>query len=298
MTTALVFNIQRYSLHDGPGIRTTIFLKGCPLECWWCHNPESQRPKPEILVLENRCIHCDRCAAVCALGSATHDIEQRTQLCDTCACCVEACPTEARQLVGRAMTTDQILQEIARDQMFYEQSGGGVTFSGGEPLLRFHLLQELLARCRDRDFHTAIDTCGYVPWDHLAAIAPITGLFLYDLKHMDDARHREVTGVSNVRILENLRELAEIHPHIWIRVPLIPGINDSPENLEATARFIAELPGQHPVNLLPYHATGRYKFARVAMPFRMENTEPPTREQVETAAGIFRRHGLALTVVS
>jgi pyruvate formate lyase activating enzyme len=298
MGSGLVFNIQRYSLHDGPGIRTTVFLKGCPLDCWWCHNPESQRKASEILVMENRCISCDHCAAVCPLGRATHDVNARLDGGDLCARCVEACPTEARQWVGTVMTGPEVLEQVARDIPFYEQSGGGVTFSGGEPLLHFAFLQELLAGCRERGIHSTVDTCGFAPWDHFAAIAPLTGLFLYDIKQMDDARHKEVTGVSNARILENLRRLSEIHPTVWIRIPLIPGINDTAENLRAMASFIASLPGHHPVNLLPYHATGRNKFARVGKAYLMPDSDPHTRVALSFAAACFESEGLTATVIS
>jgi pyruvate formate lyase activating enzyme len=262
MESGLVFNTQRYSIHDGPGIRTTVFLKGCPLRCAWCHNPEGISPKPEVVVLENRCLRCGQCRLVCPQvnktsgnGSALTDQER----CVQCGECVKICPTEARQLVGRRMNVQEVLDEVLKDRIFYEQSAGGVTFSGGEPLMQPHFLHNLLEVCRAEGIHTAIDTSGFAPREDLLLMARLTNLFLYDLKVIDDDLHRQWTGVSNAVILENLRALGHVHQHIWIRMPLVPGFNDDPKQVEAVARFAASIPSVRQVNILPYHATATHK---------------------------------------
>ena len=289
MQTGLVFNIQRYSLHDGPGIRTTVFLKGCPLACWWCHNPEGMSPDPEVVVAEGRCTACGRCREACPEKNAgkwwdSHHSAHPTvcagtpaapPTCVRCGACVEACPTQARQLLGRRMTVDEVVAEIEKDQLFYDDSGGGVTFSGGEPFAQTPFLLELLEACRRREIHTAVDTTGYVGQDALLAAARWTNLFLYDIKVLDDARHRRYTGVSNATILDNLQVLGRTHGNVWVRVPIVPGINDAPGDLEATVRFAAAVPGVKQVNLLVYHHTGAYKFARLGKPYLAESVRAP-----------------------
>lgn len=272
-----VFNIQRFSVHDGPGIRTTVFLKGCPLRCIWCHNPESIRGEIELTVAESRCIHCGLCVTACptgrlrALGEgnpahASQRALDKAPECTVCGECVEACPVEARELIGRLMSVDELLEEVLRDRLFFDDSGGGVTFSGGEPLSQPEFLAEVLDACRRHGVRTAVDTSGFCRREDLLEIAPRVDLFLYDLKHMDDERHQELTGVSNRRILENLEALAAVHDSIWIRMPVVPGVNDDAENLEATARFITSLPGVRRLHLLPYHAHGVDKRERLSEP--------------------------------
>lgn len=296
MGTGLIFDIQKYSLHDGPGIRTTVFLKGCPLECAWCHNPESISAQREIVVMENRCIACGECREACPHAkNAPGDgaIPARNERCDLCGSCIEACPTGGRRLIGREIGVDELLEKVEQDRVFYEDSGGGVSFSGGEPLRQFAFLKEMLGACRDRQLHTVVDTCGFAPESDLLAVAPLTGLFLYDLKMMDDAKHRHYTGVSNVRILSNLKALASVHERIWIRVPVIPGINDSERELESLARFATTLPSVKQVNLLPYHRTGLPKSRRLGRSDTLADVVPPSDEAMKRAAGIFS--GLGLT---
>ncbi len=304
-SSGLVTNIQKYSLHDGPGIRTTVFLKGCPLHCAWCHNPENISRKSEIIIYEARCIRCGQCFEVCpqrkdktpAPADSANITPARPPVdCTLCGACAEACPTGARSLLGHLMEVDQLLAEILADRVFYEESQGGVTFSGGEPLLQFEFLKAVLQACREQGLHTAVDTCGFAPWEHLHELVPLTNLFLYDLKFFDDAQHREYTGVSNRLIFDNLRALAQMHPAIWLRIPIIPGVNNSAGELQAMARLAAKLPGLQQVNVLPYHKTGVQKFRRLGQPYTLPDTAPPSSGQMETSAQIFRAQGLTVKV--
>jgi pyruvate formate lyase activating enzyme len=294
MPSGCVFNIQRYCLHDGPGIRTTVFLKGCPLDCWWCHNPESRDPQPRLMWQPGRCVRCGACEPASAQqhpGSQAAS-EWPTYECVGCGSCAAPCPTEARQIVGRTMTVADVMAEVRADRVFYDDSGGGVTFSGGEPLMQAEFLIALLAACRREAIHTAMDTCGFAPQADLLAAADLAGLILYDVKLVNDAAHRRYTGVSNATILENLRALGERGRPVWLRVPLIPGVNDQADELAAIARLAAGLPCVEQVNLLPYHATARHKSQRLGQADRLGDAAPPTAEQLRQAAAIFADHGL------
>ena len=298
MQSGLVFNVQHYSLHDGPGIRTTVFLKGCPLDCWWCHNPEGRSFEPEILVAASRCIGCGRCKEVCVQrkgngnGSpASRDPSHATQ-CPLCGACVAICPTGAREIAGTCRSVEDVLEELLRDRVFYEESGGGVTLSGGEPLAQAPFAKALLAECRRHEIPTALDTCGFAPREDLLEIAGLSDLVLYDLKLLDDAEHVRYTGASNRLILENLQALGEVHKNIWLRIPIIPGVNDAVEHLEAMARLAASLGGVSQVNLLPYHETAVGKFEQLGEPYRLGRLARPSPERLDRAADRFRAHGL------
>lgn len=251
-----VLNIQRFCLHDGPGIRTTVFLQGCPLRCWWCHNPESQPLEPRLVIDPARCVRCGACAEICPEPGA--GLPHLAERCRACGRCVDLCPTAGRELQGGWRAVDEVMAEVLTDRAYFEQSGGGVTFSGGEPLLQPEFLVALLRTCRAEGLHTAVDTCGFAPWDRLASVATLADLMLYDVKTVDDVAHREHTGVTNRPILENLRRLAEVHPAIWIRVPVIPGVNDSPGAIDAIGAFVRPL-GVQRIDLLPYHPLGQHK---------------------------------------
>jgi pyruvate formate lyase activating enzyme len=295
MSDGIVFNIQRFSVHDGPGIRTTVFLKGCPLRCGWCHNPESQSPEPEIAVLEGRCIRCGSCREACPArgadggngGPAAADGR-----CTRCGACVDACPAGARRMVGRRATVDEVMAEVARDLPFFEESGGGATFSGGEPLQQPGFLGALLEACRARGIRTAVDTAGCAPRERLLGLAPLVDLFLYDVKHADDARHREGTGVPAGPIVENLRALAGAGAAVWLRVPVVPGWNDGAAELDAIARLAASVHGVRRVHLLPCHGLGRHKGAGRAAAPRPADRAPSAPADLEAAAGRFRALGL------
>jgi pyruvate formate lyase activating enzyme len=294
MQTGLVFNIQKYSIHDGPGIRTTVFLKGCTLRCWWCHNPESQSPDPELSLIANHCIRCGQCVAVCPFGDnrpepiLPHVDRQR---CIRCGQCVQVCTTGASEMVGQAMTVDDVLAEIVKDRIFYDDSAGGATLSGGEPLMQAEFCRQVLAACRAAGIHTAVDTCGAVPYEDLLSVAPLTDLFLYDIKVMDETRHREHTGAANRVILDNLRALGQRHDNIWLRVPVVPGLNDTAHDLREIARFAASVPGIRQCNLLPYHALGHGKTQRLGGGDRPVPVGTPSGETIEALADAVRGFG-------
>lgn len=290
MGQGIVFNIQKYSVSDGPGIRTTVFLKGCPAHCWWCHNPESQARLPETTVIKSLCLACGECAAAClqGIGSGIRDVTA----CILCGACVDACPSGARRMAGTEMTVAQVLTVVMQDRIFYEESGGGVTFSGGEPLMQFDFLWELLTACREQGLRTAVDTGGFAPLEHLLEIAGLADLILYDLKLMNDQRHRAVTGLGNRQVLENLTALGRVHKGIWIRVPIIPGVNDDHDNLQETARFAADLQGVRQVNLLPFHRTWHAKLGYLGRVVPGNDTAAPSQQRMEELAEIFRTTGL------
>lgn len=295
MTSGLIFNIQKFSLHDGPGIRSTVFLKGCPLCCAWCHNPESISPRREIIVVESRCLTCGECRKVCPFGeiiAGAGPLPARNDECTRCGACIEACPTGARQMIGRTMTVAEVVAEVAKDRVFYEESRGGVTISGGEPLLQAGFTTGLIEALHFAGLHTALDTTGFGCTEHLLAAAASADLVLYDLKAFDEARHRELTGVSNRSILANLRALDQVHRNIWIRLPIVPGFNDDLVELRRIAGFLRELRGVTLVNLLPFHRSGLHKYKRLGQQHDLDGVEAPSIEVMNRAADIFREAGL------
>jgi pyruvate formate lyase activating enzyme len=298
-STGIIFDVKRYAIHDGPGIRTTVFFKGCPLRCRWCHNPESWHEGPEHSLRTSRCTLCGRCVEACDRGAISQSgggLSTDLANCVFCGACVEACPTGAREILGRQVSVEQLMAEIERDVIFYDQSGGGVTVSGGEPLVQAAFLEELLAECRAKEIHTALDTACYAPWQVIQRISPYVELFLIDLKHMDPAAHRRLTGESNELILENLQRLSQLGKEITVRIPVIPGSNDDDANMTATGEFVARLDSVARIDVLPHHEAARGKLARLVGGYELLDAEPPSGEQISRLAGRLERLGFKVKI--
>ncbi len=293
----IIFDIKKFAVHDGPGIRTTVFFKGCPLRCSWCQNPEGISFDPQVLLFSQRCLaDCRDCIGVCpqkALSKARAGIVLDRGRCNGCGLCAPACASDALQMAGKAVRVEDVINELAKDEVFYQDSGGGVTFSGGEPLAQIDFLNELLLAAKSRGWHTAVDTSGHASFAGFAEIMDRVDLFLFDLKIMDATKHRRFCGQDNSLILENLRRLSDGARSLAIRVPLVPGFNDSTLELARMADFCASLPRRHPLHILPYHRGGSSKSKRLGLADPLPDTGPPRAAQVTKALEIFRRKNIA-----
>jgi len=312
--TGKVYDIQGFSVHDGPGIRTTVFLKGCPLRCRWCHSPESQQFLDQLVWMAIKCRgvkECGKCLTVCpndaiAPGKITTQPSTNAEIqqiyierykCDNCGRCAKACHSKALDICGKDWTVEELTQRLLRDKPYYEHSGGGVTISGGEALSQFEFTLALLKRLKNESTHTALDTTGFAPAGHILATIPYTDLFLYDLKHMDSDMHEKMTGAPNGLILSNARAIAENGALIQIRMPIIPMFSDSEENARSTAEFCRELGASvSVVQLLPYHNLGVMKYQRLDHNAALVEAAPPTEEKIERIKSIFEGYGLPVII--
>ena len=293
MMKAMIFNIQKFSLHDGPGIRTTVFFKGCPLACLWCHNPESQNERQDLLYDREKCVMCGMCAKVCpqdAITAVGDSMVTDLTKCDFCGRCVIYCIPGAREIAGKTYTVPEVLDQVLRDRTFYEESGGGVTLSGGEPLLHIDFAEELLRSLKEEGIHTAVDTSGAVPFEYLQRAAKYTDLFLYDLKLIAEEKHQEFTGGSNQEIRENLRKLTEIHDTIYLRIPIIEGVNAEDIFIEETLDLIAGLKIEE-VHLLPYHSIAKHKYKKLGREYDDGAMQVPPSATMERFRKMFTEQG-------
>lgn len=297
--SGIIFALKQFSTHDGPNIRTTIFLKGCPLGCWWCHNPEGLTDGVEMVYNRENCIECGDCIANCpehALVFSSTGVERDPHSCKSCGNCSEICPSRAHEAAGWKTTTREVMEQIEKDIPFYDQSGGGVTFSGGEPMSQPEFLLSLLKECGKLSIHRAVDTSLYASAASVSEIAAHTELFLCDIKHMDSRLHKHYTGVGNELILSNIMLLLNQGSAIRMRIPLIPGINDDDKNLQDTAAFISDTADGSTVDLLPYHRAARAKYDKLSVAYPGREIPPLDNSRIAHAVELFSKYGLTVQV--
>ncbi|MDP7596292.1 MAG: glycyl-radical enzyme activating protein [Pseudomonadales bacterium] len=297
----IIFDIKKFAIHDGPGIRTTVFFKGCPLRCWWCHNPEAIQPGAELVWFENKCIKCGECIKACEEGA--HELlADGTRVlhrdrCTLCGDCVEVCYAEALVMEGREVTVEEVMVELRKDIPFYENSGGGITLSGGEPTFQHEFALAILRQCHSEGLHTAIDTTGQTRWEIFERMLPYTDLVLYDLKQMNSTSHKQLTGVPNERILANLARISDSGVAIEIRMPIIPGINDDRDAIECAARYLTDVDTITRVVLLPFHKLGEAKYSRLDRDaYRLKELVPPEESRMQEIAEWVRHYDLDVSV--
>lgn len=298
--TPLIFDIKRYAINDGPGIRITIFLKGCPLSCKWCHNPESQSAAAQKLYTEKNCIGAQECITVCpenALTLTPKGIVTDYKACTLCGLCAEVCPSKAMEMSGEMYDIPQLMEIIEKERVHINHSGGGVTFSGGEPLMHSDFLLNMLKECGKVNLHCTVDTSGFADTKTLLEVAKHTDLFLYDVKHLDPEIHKKWTGVSNKLIIENLKLLSETDADINIRIPFIKNVNEDKKSVSDIAEFISNLPGKKPmVNILPYHNIAANKYNKLGSEYEEFNMAEPSIEEQKRAISIFEKFGLEVEI--
>ncbi|MDR2488923.1 MAG: glycyl-radical enzyme activating protein [Desulfovibrio sp.] len=291
-TTGIVFNIQRFSVHDGPGIRTTVFLKGCPLRCAWCSNPEGLTGAPQLMYMRGNCAGCLKCIEACPNHAASLTENGRAvdpSLCESCGMCAKECYFDALKMEGAIMTVPELMKELRKDANHYRRSDGGITLSGGEALTQLSFCAELFKACHAEGWHTAVETTAYIDRDSLDKVLPHLDLVLMDIKHADSAKHKEYTGVPNKRILQNARYIAEYGgPKLVIRTPVIPGFNDTAEEILAICAVAQSLPGVDTIHLLPFHRMGRNKYEHMQYDYRMEGVGPLTQEKASELHAVVR----------
>ncbi len=294
---ASIFNIQKFSIHDGPGIRTTVFFKGCPLQCIWCHNPESQNLGKEILYDKNKCTLCGSCIKICqnnAIELKDNDLEINMDKCTFCGDCTVCCINSAKQIAGKEYTVDEVMKEVLKDRVFYKNSKGGVTLSGGEPLIYASFVEELLMKLKKENIHTAVDTCGAVDYKVLERVSEYTDLFLYDIKSMDEEKHILYTGVSNKNIINNLINLSKIHNNINLRLPIIEGINADENHIFEILKLIKNT-NIKKINLLPYHDIAMHKYEKLGRKY-YEYMKRPADEKLKRYIDIIEKEGYRVKI--
>lgn len=303
----VITNIQVYSLHDGPGVRTMVFLKGCPLRCEWCCNPECLRPDIELEFYKSKCLRCGACLEACERKAINPDLELKSgfkinkDLCNECGDCVKVCPSGALKFIGEVVSVDEVLERVKKDRYFYLTSKGGLTISGGEPIYQFKFTRELLKRAYEENIDTTIETCGHAPWRYFEQILPYLNLVLYDIKHTDPVKHKQRTGVSNKLILSNLKKLSKSGVPIVIRLPLIPQFNLDQDNVMRTARFISSLENVIEVNLMPFHQLGKDKYYRLCREYSLKHLKTldlnaEGMAKIRLIKNVLQTYGLNVTV--
>ena len=295
----VIFDIKKYAIHDGPGIRTTVFFKGCPLRCVWCHNPESWSKEPQPMFRVNRCVRCGECVATCpahAIQMVDGLPQTNRDVCTRCGSCLASCSQQARDIAGQQISVEAVIAEVSKDIVFYDESGGGVTFSGGEPMAQSAFLQAVLAGCKAAGIHTAVDTCCHAKKESFEGILGLTDLFLCDVKHLDPDKHQQFTGVDNATILDNLAFLAQSGGEIIVRIPVVPGFNDTPEEITAIADFVKSLKTVQQIDLLPYNSGGVSKSQRLGETIEILQEDRPADEAMERLGECIRGAGFETTV--